>query len=61
VIEELQRTTDTHRLIEKNGSSAMVYADPERIGQVMTNLITNAIKYSPAADKINISTYTKKM
>jgi signal transduction histidine kinase len=59
IVEELQRTTETHRLIETVSTPVMVFADPERIGQVMTNLITNAIKYSPAADKILINTYIK--
>jgi hypothetical protein len=37
----------------------VVYGDRERIGQVISNLITNAIKYSPQADKIIISTSLK--
>ena len=31
-----------------------VNADRERIGQVITNLITNAVKYSPDAKKVSI-------
>jgi signal transduction histidine kinase len=33
-----------------------VYSDKERIGQVMTNLISNAVKYSPHSNRIIIST-----
>jgi PAS domain S-box-containing protein len=55
VLEELQRTTRSHTLIEDFQANVDVFADKDRIGQVITNLITNAIKYSPKADKIIIS------
>ena len=55
-IEELQRTTDQHTLIENLQPNGIVFADKERVGQVITNLITNAIKYSPNADQIIIHT-----
>jgi signal transduction histidine kinase len=32
-----------------------VYADKDRIGQVLTNLLTNAIKYSPGNKKIEVT------
>ncbi|MBW4889815.1 PAS domain S-box protein [Mucilaginibacter sp. HMF5004] len=55
LIEDLQRTTDKHTLVANFDPTGIVYGDKERIGQVITNLITNAIKYSPNADKIIIS------
>ncbi len=35
--------------------SVKVYADKDRIGQVLTNLLNNAIKYSPTVDRLEIS------
>ncbi len=60
VIEETQRTTKTHEIIKKLDKTCTVYADRERIGQVITNLINNAIKYSPKADSIIVKTVTTK-
>ena len=37
-----------------------VYADPAQIGQVLRNLIDNAIKYSPKGRAIQISTYSMR-
>ncbi len=59
LLEELQRTTAKHTLVENFAPTAVVYGDKERIGQVITNLITNAIKYSPNADKIIIHSALK--
>ncbi len=56
VVEELQHTTATHKIILKLDDSENVFGDRERIGQVITNLISNAIKYSPVSETINIST-----
>ncbi len=55
VAEELQRTT-THQLHIQLDTPVTVFADQNRIGQVISNYITNAIKYSPDAGRINIKT-----
>ncbi len=60
VAEELQRTTMDHKIELALDESEKVFGDRERIAQVLTNLITNAIKYSPASRKINIATSLKK-
>ena len=59
-VEDLQRTTDKHTLIEKINGSYTVYGDKNRIGQVLINLISNAIKYSPNNDKIIIEAKKQK-
>ncbi len=55
LVEDLQRTTQDHLLVVTYSSPVLVFGDEERIGQVITNLITNAIKYSPNSGKIEIS------
>jgi len=55
IVGDLQLITTTHKLIITESSPVQVFADQTRISQVLTNLITNAIKYSPLADKVNIS------
>lgn len=61
-VEELQRTTTRHTLIKNLAPSKIIFGDRDRIGQVLTNLISNAIKYSPHSEKIVVSTQaTKKL
>ncbi|MHB1179983.1 MAG: PAS domain-containing sensor histidine kinase, partial [Daejeonella sp.] len=59
LIEDLQGTTNKHTLTENYDQDVMAYGDKERIGQVISNLITNAIKYSPNTDEIVIYTSLK--
>jgi PAS domain S-box-containing protein len=54
-IETLQATTKDHKLVFPDETPIMIHADKFRIYQVMTNLLTNAIKYSPKGKKIEIS------
>jgi PAS domain S-box-containing protein len=60
IVEEVQRTTEMHTIIIKGKTGKTVYADRERIGQVLTNFLTNAVKYSPNNAKIIVSTSVNK-
>ena len=45
-------TTKTHHIQFQSLPTILIKADKERISQVLINLISNAIKYSPENDKI---------
>lgn len=55
VVSDFQFTTNSHTITHNDLSKINIYADKERIAQVLVNLISNAIKYSPTAGKIIIS------
>ena len=52
VVEEVQRTAQTHQLSLEGAIHEPFTGDPERISQVLTNLLSNAIKYSPVSKQI---------
>jgi PAS domain S-box-containing protein len=53
-VETIQQTTTTHTIAIHGASHQKVQGDRDRLGQVLTNLISNAIKYSPQADTVDI-------
>lgn len=59
VIEEVQRTSFKHAFVKQFKLAGDVYGDRERIFQVVTNLLTNAIKYSPDANEVVVFTEDK--
>jgi PAS domain S-box-containing protein len=56
VVKDIQHTTDTHKIIYKQSRPIYVKGDKQRITEVFSNLIDNAIKYSPESDKVMVST-----
>lgn len=59
-VEDLQRTSKKHHITKALESKVTIHGDHDRLGQVITNFISNAIKYSPQADKIIIKTHVDK-
>ncbi len=56
VVEDMRHTTVTHKISYIQSANATIYGDKEKLNQVVNNLISNAIKYSPGADKILVTT-----
>ncbi len=56
VTDDMQRTTATHKIKNNLDSTAKILGDRNKISQVIDNLISNGIKYSPKANKIIVGT-----
>lgn len=55
IITEIGADHPSHKIILENITDVKVVADRDRIGQVITNLLTNAIKYSPDHDRVTVN------
>lgn len=60
IVSEMKLTTDKHQLLIEINSNCNIYGDRTRLGQVIINLISNAIKYSSADTPIFISANVSK-
>ena len=54
VATRMQLTTTTHEITVRRDSENVVTADRDHLEQVLNNLVTNAIKYSPSGGAITI-------
>ena len=52
IVEEIQVTNVSHKLIIEQNIPLQLYADRERISQVLSNLLSNATKYCPDCKNI---------
>ncbi len=58
IVENVQETMQTHRLVLEQQERVQVTGDKDRIGQVLMNFLTNAIKYSPRATTVAVRVVT---
>jgi signal transduction histidine kinase len=52
VVEQLQLTSTQHQMSIRGSAPVTIVGDRERLSQVLVNLLTNAMKYSPQAEQI---------
>lgn len=54
VLDEIRLTITTHRIAFTSVGSIDIYADRDKISSVISNLVNNAIKYSPETDGVDV-------
>jgi signal transduction histidine kinase len=60
IVNVLQQSSRKHKIIIEGSTHKKVRGDEERLGQVINNLVSNAIKYSPKSSKILIKLRSDK-
>lgn len=55
-LEEMAKEKNLDLVLQMQDNSADIYADSRRLEQVLTNLVSNAIKFTPEGGKVDIRT-----
>ena len=56
VIDDMQKISPTHKINYYPDTTCTIFADKDKLAQVLNNLISNAIKFSPNANSIAVTT-----
>ncbi len=59
LLKDIQVTVTTHTFVKSGNTGISITADKYRLSQVITNIVKNAIRYSPNANRIIISVERK--
>lgn len=59
-VNDIRMVSKKHRIILRGRVRKKILGDPDRINQVLINLLTNAVKYSPSGDKVVIRIFSDK-
>ncbi|WP_443946712.1 ATP-binding protein [Pedobacter sp. AW1-32] len=59
MIHDAENSTHSHNIVLQPTDVIMVHADRDKIGNVILNLISNAIKYSPTGTLIHVSSFVE--
>ncbi len=60
VIDDMQKISPAHEIKNNLGKTETIFGDKDKLSQVLNNLISNALKYSPEADRVVVSTQPQK-
>ena len=55
IVEDMMLITKSHHIVVTSDCDKVVHADRDKIGQVITNFLSNAVKYSPKEKNIKVS------
>jgi signal transduction histidine kinase len=58
-VDSVQEISPTHKLVIERSPSVLFNGDRHRLEQVIINLLNNAVKYSPGADKVIVDSELK--
>jgi signal transduction histidine kinase len=54
ITDTMQQAHPSHTIVVRGAVQASLIGDPDRLGQVFTNLLSNTIKYSPDAETVEM-------
>ncbi|RYF91056.1 MAG: PAS domain-containing sensor histidine kinase [Chitinophagaceae bacterium] len=57
IVEDYRLIHPGHEFNLQNKDELFITADPDKLGQVFTNLLGNAVKYSPVNKKVNVTVF----